>query len=209
MRRYLAAMAIAAFLCTPAIASDQNPYSGTALAEAEGIRAAHEHALMSVPGVQGVGIGEKDGELALLILTHRHADLESLASVFAVSVGAMPIVWKEIDAIVAEQVNLGTSTGNGILCVGPSEPPVGATGNFCDVGTIGYKVCDNTNATVGGWITNNHVAASGCPGKCPNNAALGSNLILEVTSGSAGTMHFCNGSGDHEGPAPASVRIDQ
>ena len=87
----------------------------------------------------------------------------------------MPVIVGEVGRIIAHQtMNLGESVGNDILCTGPCGSN---TCNFCDVGTTGFKVCDNTAPAVGGFVTNNHVAASGCPGKCPNNAPVGTSLF--------------------------------
>ena len=154
-------------------AMDRIVLSKEALSQAVTVQAQHEKELISRPGVKGVGIGAKDGQAGILILV----DQQSREFEMPTTVGDMPVIVKEVGRIVAEQVmDLGQSAGNDILCGGPG-PCTGGTCNFCDVGTAGFKVCDNTAPNVGGFITNNHVAVSGCPGKCPNNAPIGTNLF--------------------------------
>jgi len=145
--------------------------SQEAVSHARAVQAEHEDKLMSLRGVQGVGIGARDGRATILILV----DQQSREVEIPVTVGDMPVIVEEVGRIVAHQtVNLGNSVGNDILCTGPCDSN---TCNFCDVGTIGFKVCDKTTPTLIGFVTNNHVAASGCPGKCPNNAPVGTSLF--------------------------------
>lgn len=130
--------------------------------QATAIQAVNEDELMDLPGVHGVGIGQENGELGILILV----DDQSGESQLPAQLETIPVIVREVGTFRAHQINLGVSGGNDILCDG-----------FCDVGTVGYKVCDNTTVDLGGWISNNHVVASGCPGKCPNLAPLGTNTF--------------------------------
>lgn len=144
--------------------SAQTPiFSESEVAEAIAVQALYENDLMSRPGVQGVGIGEKDGELGILILVdEKGRELE-----LPTEIEYLPVIVRVVGQIKAHQINLGVSGGNDIVC------------QLCDVGTVGFKVCDNTIPNVGGWISNNHVVVSGCTGtpgeKCPNMAPLGTN----------------------------------
>ncbi|MDP2158637.1 MAG: hypothetical protein Q8K68_13130, partial [Nitrospirota bacterium] len=125
---------------------------------AKAVHARHAENLLRIPGVRGVGIGEHLGKPGILVLVddksrlpHMPKALEDLSSVALV-----------VGEITAHGIYLGTSGGNSLIC-----------SNYCSGGTIGFKVCDDTNAGISGIITNNHVAASGCPNLCPNNAPLG------------------------------------
>jgi hypothetical protein len=144
------------------------------LAQAMAVQMRYEKDLMALPGVHGVGVGERDGRLGILLLVDdRHGEPQMLRQMLP-ALGGIPVIVRETERFQAHQMNLGTSIGNPILCSGPVN---GGTGNFCTVGTSGYKVCDTTAVNTGGFISNNHVAVSGCPGHCPNNAPLGTNLL--------------------------------
>ena len=158
----------------PSVAQTQEPfYAQSELANAVAIQAKHEKALMAAAGVQGAGIGEANGRLAVLVLVDdasRKAQLPTALDNMAVSV-------RVVGQIRAHQcgssdpkiyyslpVPLGVSGGNALLftCGG---------GTCCASGTIGFKVCDNTSG-ISGWISNNHVVGHGTDG-CPSTAPVG------------------------------------
>lgn len=158
------------FLRVPPEASAETPISSDSeIAHATAVHAQHLGELMGLPGVHGVGIGEKFGHIGILILV----DDESRMSYMPKTVEDMPAIIQAVGEITAHQINLGVDGGNNIVCNG-----------YCASGTVGFKVCDNTTSGVGGFITNNHVAATGCPGLCPNKAPLGTNFL---------SPSFCDG----------------
>ena len=134
------------------------PFSQTELAKAMAVRESIESDLMSLQSVHGVGIGEMQGKPAIVIFV----DEEGETTAMPAAVDGIPTIVKQTGRFEAHQINLGTSGGNDILCSG-----------YCYGGTVGFKVCDNTTPGAVGWIGNNHVVVSGCPGKCPNLAPLG------------------------------------
>ena len=166
-------------------------FSQHALKEAMSIQAANEIDIMSRPGVQGMGIGAKNSEPAIVLFINE----ESSESQLPKHINGLPVIIKKVKKFVAEQINLGVPGGNDIFCSGdvntcngsgdpgaacasdsdcPSNQScVFSSSDFCDVGTVGFKVCDNISQGTVGFLMNNHVATSGCPGKCPNNAPLG------------------------------------
>jgi hypothetical protein len=114
---------------------------------------------MSKPGVWGVGIGQtSSGNLGIVILV----DKEERKANLPTAVEDLESDIRVVGDIKLHTINLGVSGGNNIV-----------SGGICVGGTIGFKVCDNTNVSVGGLITNNHVAAAGIPYFCPNTAPLG------------------------------------
>jgi hypothetical protein len=158
------------FLRVPPEASAETPiFSDSEIAHAKAVHAQHLGELMSLPGIHGVGIGEELGHIGILILV----DDESRTTHMPKTVEDVPAIVRAVGEITAHQINLGVDGGNNIVCNG-----------YCASGTVGFKVCDNTTSGVGGFITNNHVAAIGCPGLCPNNAPLGTNFF---------SPSFCDG----------------
>jgi hypothetical protein len=158
------------FLMVPSEASAETPIlSNTEITHAKAVNAQHLEELMGLPGVHGVGIGEEFGHIGILILV----DNESRTSHMPKTVEDVPAIVWAVGEITAHQINLGVDGGNNIVCNG-----------YCASGTVGFKVCDNTTSGVGGFITNNHVAAIGCPGLCPNKAPLGTNFF---------SPSFCDG----------------
>jgi hypothetical protein len=169
-------------------------FSQHALQEAMTIQASHEIDLLSRPGVQGIGIGAKNSKPAIVLFINE----KSAASQLPKHINGLPVILKKVQKFVAEQINLGVSGSNDIFCSGDvntcngsgdpgaacssdSDCPstqscVFSSSDFCDVGTVGFKVCDNINQGAVGFLMNSHVATSGCPGKCPNNAPLGTNI---------------------------------
>jgi hypothetical protein len=125
---------------------------------AKSIHARHARELLELPGVHGVGIGENQGRLGILVLVDDERRLPHIPR----AVEDMSAVTQVVGEITAHAINLGVSGGNSLIC-----------GGYCAGGTVGFKVCDNKTTGVDGIITNNHVAASGCPNLCPNNAPLG------------------------------------
>jgi hypothetical protein len=166
-------------------------FSQHALKEAMTIQAANEMDLMNRPGVQGIGIGAKNSDPAIVLFINE----DSSESQLPTKINGLPVIFKRVKKFVAEQISLGVSGGNDILCSGdintcngsgdpgavcasdsdcPSNQScVFSSSDFCDVGTVGFKVCDRSNQGRVGFLMNNHVATSGCPGKCPNNTPLG------------------------------------
>lgn len=142
--------------------AEYSAFSESAMHEARQVQARHEDYLMNREGVQGVGIGQRNGKLTIVVMVEKQSDSLQIPE----SVDGMPVIVQEVGKIVAHKMNLGVSVGNDIIC-----------DYYCNAGTVGFKVCDKTASGVGGWVTNNHVAASGCPGLCPNNAPLGTNIF--------------------------------
>jgi hypothetical protein len=158
------------FLRVPPEASAETPiFSDSEIVHATAVHEQHLRELMDLPGVHGVGIGEKSGHIGILILV----DDESRMPYMPKTVEDMSAIIRAVGEITAHQINLGVDGGNNIVCDG-----------YCASGTVGFKVCDNTTSGVGGFITNNHVAATGCPGLCPNKAPLGTNFF---------SPSFCDG----------------
>ena len=144
-------------------------FSEGEIAHAKAVHAQHLEKLMGLPGVHGVGIGEEFGHIGILILV----DDESRTPHMPKTIEDMPGIVRAVGEITAHQIDLGVDGGNNIVC-----------NNYCASGTVGFKVCDNTTSGVGGFITNNHVAATGCPGLCPNKAPIGTDFF---------SPSFCDG----------------
>jgi hypothetical protein len=124
---------------------------------------------MAKEGVQGVGIGEKAGSLAILVLVDDAGHAAQVPS----TLNNMPVSVRVVGTIHAAScggsnpqntyplpVPLGVSGGNTII-----------VGGCCASGTIGFRVRDNVTGYVG-WISNNHVVGHGADG-CPNTAPIG------------------------------------
>jgi hypothetical protein len=150
-----------------AVSEEHVIFSTKAISNAKQVQAKYEGSLMDMNGVRGVGIGQKNGQLGILVLL----DEETRESQMPGQMDGLPVIVRVVGKIVAHQIDLGVSGGNDIIC-----------SDYCSAGTVGFKVCDNTSSDVVGWITNNHVAASGCPGLCPNNAPIGTNLFSPAVS---------------------------
>ena len=197
-------------------------FSQQALGKAMTIQKANEIDLMSRPGVQGVGIGAQGSNPAIVLLVNEENQEAQLPTV----INGLPVIIKNVEKFVAEQINLGVSGGNDILCSGAvstcddsgnpnaaclsdSDCPLGQScavsfSDFCDVGTVGFKVCDNINPGTVGFLMNNHVATAGCPEKCPNNAPLGTDIY------SPGFQTGCSTLGTQVGTLNrfAAIRLD-
>ena len=145
-----------------AVSGEHLILSEKAISDAKQVQAKYENSLMSTKGVQGVGIGQKDGQAGILVLL----DEKARESQIPAQMDGLPVIARVVGKIVAHQIDLGVSISNDSIC-----------SDYCSAGTVGFKVCDDTSSDVVGWITNNHVAASGCPGLCPNNAPIGTNLF--------------------------------
>jgi hypothetical protein len=158
-------------------------FSSREIAHAKAVHAQHLEEIMSLPGIHGVGIGEEFGQIGILILV----DDESRTTHVPKTVEDMPAIVRSVGEITADQINLGVDGGNNIICSG-----------YCASGTVGFKVCDNTTSGVGGFITNNHVAAIGCLGLCPNNAPLGTNFF---------SPSFCDGGTTNVGTLNSFIPI--
>ena len=156
------------------LAQPQGPfYAQSEFVNAVAIQATHEKALMATAGVQGVGIGETNGRLAVLILVDnesRKAQLPATLDNMAVSVRVVGLIRahqcgsSDPKAFYSLPVPLGVSGGNALLFTSGGS-------TYCGSGTIGFKVCDNSSG-IPGWISNNHVVSSGTDG-CPNTAPIG------------------------------------
>lgn len=142
--------------------------------EAMLVQARHEKEIMRLPGVKGVGIGAEGQALRLLVLY----DKAGAPPTMALQIENLQVRFYPVDEIYAQGIPLpdggsnhrtrqnlptpmGVSGGHALICSG-----------FCTGGTLGFKVCDASSGQVG-YITNNHVAASGCPEFCPNTAPIG------------------------------------
>jgi hypothetical protein len=154
----------------PSEACAETPiFSDSEIAYAKAVHAQHLEELIGLPGVHGVGIGEEFGHIGILILVNDERRTLHMPK----TVKDVPAIVRAVGEITAHQINLGVDGGNDIVC-----------DYYCASGTVGFKVCDNTTSGVGGFITNNHVAAIGCPGLCPNKAPLGTNFF---------SPSFCDG----------------
>jgi hypothetical protein len=139
------------------------------IAKAEAVKAASQAAILAAEGVQGIGIGETNGSLAILILvdnTNHAAQLPSTLDNLPVNVWVVGTIRAlacgggNPQATYPLPVPLGTSGGNVLLAGSPSP---------CASGTIGFKVRDNNTGFIG-WISNSHVVGhgdDGCPGTAP------------------------------------------
>ena len=78
------------------------------------IQETNEIDLMSRPGVQGVGIGAKGNNPAIVILVNEDKQEAQLPT----ELNGLPVIIKKVKKFVAEQINLGISGGNDILCSG-------------------------------------------------------------------------------------------
>jgi hypothetical protein len=146
-----------------------NPDLGRAIA----VQAANEPVLFATEGVKGVGVGQTNGNLAIVVLvdtTNNAAQLPSSLDGLPVTVQAVGTIHAGVcggnnpQAAYTLPVPLGVSGGNAVLV------PEG-TLTCCFSGTIGFKVRDNTNGTIG-WISNDHVVGHGTDG-CPSTAPVG------------------------------------
>lgn len=132
------------------------------------VKRAHEPKILSTPGVLGMGVGERDGRPAIIIIVDEN--------------GTVPIVPKKLDGVrvVIEKgqpprlVNGGG--GCGVFPEGchddelPYPVKMGTSTSSsatCDAGTLGFKACDPLTTTLG-YVSNNHVAASVPAGGNPN-----------------------------------------
>ncbi len=155
--------AVIALLVVPSGAfAEMYRFTQSQVEHAKAVHARHAEDLLRLPGVKGVGIGEDQGKLGILVLVDDESRLPHIPG----AVEDMSAITQVVGEITAHAINLGVSGGNSITClIGPYY--------YCAGGTVGFKVCDNTTAGVDGIISCNHVAASGCPDLCPNNAPIG------------------------------------
>ncbi len=160
----LAVIVVVTLLVLPSGAfAEMHLFSQKEIEHARAVHTHHAEDLLRLPGVHGVGIGENLGKLGILILVDDESRLPNIPG----RIEDMSTITRVVGEISAHAINLGVSGGNSLIC-----------GNYCSGGTVGFKVCDNTTAAVDGIITNNHVAASGCPNLCPNSAPLGTIFYL-------------------------------
>jgi hypothetical protein len=170
--------AVMTFLVAPSGAvAEMHRFTQAEIEHAKAVHAHHREGLLRLPGVQGVGITEDLGKPGILILV----DDENRRPHMPKTIEDLSAVTRVVGEITAHAINLGTSGSNSLIC-----------SNYCSGGTVGFKVCDNTNTGVDGIITNNHVAASGCPNLCPNNAPLGTSFFAP---GVIDTNPVCSTSG--------------
>lgn len=158
----LTVIAVITLLVVPGAFAETHGFTQSEIAHAKSVHARNAEDLLRLPGVQGVGIGEHLGRLGILILVDDESRLPHIPGAIEDMSAVTPVVGE----ITAHAINLGVSGGNSLIC-----------GGYCAGGTVGFKVCDNTTVGVDGIITNNHVAAAGCPNLCPNNAPLGTNFF--------------------------------
>jgi hypothetical protein len=146
------------------------PFPGqTALGRAMAVQAVNQPALLATEGVRGVGIGQVDSNLAIVVLV----DSTNTVALLPPSLDGFPV-----SAQVVGRIHLDSCLGENPQLAYPLPIPLGVSGGNdltvsisnevgCASGTIGFKVRDNTNPRVVGWISNAHVAANatnGCPG---------------------------------------------
>lgn len=145
-------------------------YSKAEFAHAVAVKAAIEPALLASDGVQGVGIGETNGTLAIAVFvdtTNRIAQLPNDIDGFPVTVQAVgsfhvvPCGGNNSQNTYPLPIPLGISAGNALIF----------DGGCCASGTIGFKVRDNATGFIG-WISNDHVVGHGTDG-CPSTAPVG------------------------------------
>jgi hypothetical protein len=164
-RKVLISLVVASMIALLAVPSgafgEMHKFARKAIEHARAIKTHHERELLGFPGVRGVGIGENSGKLGILILVDKKSRSRNIPD----ALDDLPTVTEVVGEITAHAINLGVSGSNALIC-----------GGYCAGGTIGFKVCDN-KAGIDGIITNNHVAASGCPNLCPNNAPLGTDFF--------------------------------
>jgi hypothetical protein len=153
---------ITLFVAPSGAFAEMHGFSQNEIEHAKSVQAHHAEDLLRLPGIRGVGIRENLGKLGILILVDDESQLQHIPE----AIEDMPTITQIVGEITAHAINLGVSGGNALICSG-----------YCAGGTVGFKVCDNTTAGVEGIITNNHVAASGCPNRCPNNAPLGTHFF--------------------------------
>ena len=154
----------------PSYAQAQVPfYSKAEFSHAVAVQTANQASLFANQGVLGVGIGETNGTLAIVVFvdsTNRVSELPS-------SVDDVPVSVRVAGAIRALACG-----GSNSRVVYPLPVPLGVSGGNalpvnggCASGTIGFKVHDNITGAIG-WISNNHVVGSGTD-SCPGSAPLG------------------------------------
>jgi hypothetical protein len=142
------------------------PFPGqTALGRAMAVQAANQPALLGTEGIRGVGIGQVDSNLTILVLV----DSTNTAALLPPTLDGFPVSVQLVGSI-----HLDSCLGENPQLAYPLPVPLGVSGGNdlpvlggCASGTIGFKVRDNTNPGVVGWISNAHVAANatnGCPG---------------------------------------------
>lgn len=140
-----------------------------ALREVRAVQARYEDDFFQVPGVVGVGIGKKSGNLVFNVFVDEEAPLSQIATNIEgirVETILIPGGFTASDGPPGSDhrrqygfpVPMGVSTSNGLGCF---------------AGTLGFKACDAANPNLVGYITNNHVAAAGGSNLCPNQAPIG------------------------------------
>ncbi len=138
------------------------------------VQAANQPALLATEGVRGVGVGMVNDSLGIVVLvdsTNTAATLPTTLDGFPVSAVTVGTI-RALDcgsgnpqAAFPLPVPLGVSGGNGITVTIQG-------GVECVGGTIGFKVRDNTNPGVVGWISNAHVVANQT-NLCPDATLIG------------------------------------
>jgi len=131
------------------------------LAWERSVRATHEADILALPGVVGVGIGERGGEPVIVVLLKEGTRAPNLPS----SLSGVKVV--------AEQERPATFLNGGTVCYNfPTYQgchddelgfpvPMGVTTSseaHYSAGTLGFKACDPISGTLG-YVSANHVAA--------------------------------------------------
>lgn len=175
------------------------PISRAELAAEVAVQARHEKALLSLPGVFGVGLGYRDGRKALVVLVDEERPtppgiplaLEGLTVVVERASKAEPANGGDgcspFDA--ARNIWLGCHSAQY-----PRPVPMGVSTGPSDAalcpfsgGTLGFKACDVSTGTIG-YVTNNHVATPASNG-CPN----GFTNLVQQQPGQTEAWPSCSG----------------
>jgi len=198
----ICALAAFAVVCERnACAQSSTPFQNEAeVAKAMAVQNAYQAPILATEGVQGIGIGETNGALAILVLvdnTNSAAQVPPILDNLPVnvrvvgSIHAVPCAGNISSNAFPLPVPLGVSGGNALLF-----------GGCCASGTIGFKVRDNTTGFIG-WISNNHVVGHGTDG-CPSTAPIGT---VEYQPGSVDATPTC-GTAQNIGTLSRVIPID-
>jgi hypothetical protein len=128
--------------------------SSTEVDRLAGIQSRHEAAILAIPGVRGIGIGKEGDQFVFRIFVAKEAPPVKMPS----KIEGVPVRIVPIGLVRALSAAMGTSTSNA---------------NGCYAGTLGLRVVDVSNSSLGGYVTNNHVAVKGRSPPCANGAPIG------------------------------------
>lgn len=172
--------AILATLLASAVSAQESSADAAEVKAAIAVQAQHQEALMTQPGVHGIGVGrmEDSGPVGIKLFVKPGTPKSALPA----QLNGVPVEVVESRGFVAHVPHTGTF---------PKPVPMGvSTGiaNGAFVGTLGYRVRRIGSAADVGYITNNHVAAGSGSNFCPvqvNPSAVAGFYTIQCQPGGA------------------------